>query len=93
MAKGIEIIIKEDVYARRMGNKVLILNPENNKRYILNDIGVQIWNYISQNKALGEGIEEIAKDYATNKEKVAIDVHRFLKQLEKENILKLRDTE
>jgi len=87
MPKGKSIKIRKNISWKKIANKTVILNRENENHYVLNSIGVTIWKHIVSGKSLSEVIDQLSEEYSVARDRIAVDLDSFLKNLEKENII------
>ena len=87
MCKVKSIKIDKNIIWRKIAKKTVILNNKNSNRYILNGIGMILWDYIADYKSLHEAIDAISKEYSVSKNRICHDVDLFIQNLEKEGII------
>jgi hypothetical protein len=93
MSKGKLIKINKNIVWRNIAERMVILNKKNDNRYVLNEIGLRVWEYITNKKLLLDAIDVIAQDYSVDRARIASDVDRFLQNLEREGIISVKVVE
>lgn len=92
MSKIKSIKIKENIIWRKIAERTVILNRKNDSRYILNEIGMIIWNCIADGKSVYDTIDAISKEYSIPRERISCDVDHFIQNLQKENIISVKES-
>tara|TARA_B100000674_G_C37784180_1_gene888614 strand:- start:399 stop:656 length:258 start_codon:yes stop_codon:yes gene_type:complete len=73
----------------KVNNKNILLNLDNGGFFELNDIGMEIWENISENITIEDLIKKLKEKY--NNEGVEKDCLEFLEKLQKRKLISYRD--
>lgn len=83
------IVPGEKIAWRVVDGEAVILNRDTGWYYSLDKIGTEIWELFTKNKTLEEVMETIAKKYKISLERAKKDISDLLKNLKKENLIKI----
>lgn len=70
-----------------IGGETIIINPDSQSSFELNEIGSFIWSRLDGNKTLGEVQEEICKEYDVSAENVTKDLAELVVQMQESNLI------
>lgn len=87
------IRLSPQVTWRKVDRRIVVLNTQSQRHYLLNELGGRIWKAITSGKSLQQAIRSIAREYAVSQERAERDVSAFLAGLEAEKIISLETSE
>lgn len=85
-----EIRLNPQITWRKIDQKIVVLNSENQEQYLLNKLGSRIWNDFTQGRSFTRTIRSMVKEYAICQERAEHDVNAFLKTMAAKKIISLK---
>ena len=79
---------KKEISWRIVDGEGVILNLATGAYYSMNPVGLNIWKHCDGKKRLKDIKSLIAKEYRIDETKAGQDVERFLKELQKNDLIK-----
>lgn len=79
--KNTAMIRKENIQTAAIGNEVGMLNIETGKYFVLDEIGVAIWDLLASKITLDELVDELMKVYQVDRQVCETETLEFLENL------------
>ena len=79
----------EKVFWREIEGEIVILNIDNGFYYTLDEVGSIIWEMVVKNISEEQIVKNLVEGYETDKATASKDVKTFLRELEKQEIIKI----
>lgn len=79
-----------DMLASAIDDELVLLSVSNSKYYGMDDIGTEIWNKLDKATKVEDIVEQILAEYDIQKTKLENDIIEYLKELSKNNIIKVK---
>lgn len=80
--------IIEDVIWKVIDDETVILNPEKDEYYTLNNTGTAVWGLIDKGKDLEKLVGELLKQYNASENELKADVKKIIKDLLDKKLIK-----
>ncbi len=72
---------------KKIDDELAVLHPETGAYYTLNAVGRHILGFCSEPKSTEEILAMIRQEYELSEEKIESEIHRYIKNLLKENLV------
>lgn len=82
---------KPHIISRKEENCYLLVNRKNGAVLVVNDLGIEIWNYMSRKIRVGEIVEKLMKKYDVEFEHSERETIKFIDELLKNGFLDLKN--
>ena len=89
-ALNVNYMIKENISWKVVDGEAVLLNRTTGWYYSLSAVGTEIWKMLSQKKSLSQVITGISRKYRKNSDVIRKDVLALLKDLRKEDLVKVK---
>lgn len=73
--------IPEEVLFQDVNNEVVLLDLSSEHYFGLDEIGARIWMLLKEQKAAGQIVEELLREYDVDRAELEGDIHELLAQL------------
>lgn len=87
------MIIKQspDVAFQVIDGKAVIVLPKMRMIHWLNDIGTDIWKFVSETKSYDDVVKFICDSYEVDQKTAGNDVNEFISQLKEKSLVEIKD--
>jgi hypothetical protein len=76
----------DDVLARRLPERLVLLHPASGRYYTLDEVGARIWELADGSRTSDEIAEELAREYDAPRDTIRADVAELLGELRGERL-------
>lgn len=89
MLKPGDIVVKgEDVVARFLEDRAILLHPDSRHPFRLNEVGTRIWELMDRHNRIEDLIEALSGVYEIDRDQAFPDIMAFLEELLKRNLIR-----
>lgn len=78
-----------ELKARRLGDVMMVYNPDTAETLELNDTGMEIFGYLSQQMPIAEMMSRLAEEYGVEEAEIAGDVAEFIERMILQGVIEL----
>jgi hypothetical protein len=75
------VIKRKDIISRTIDDQMLLLCPESNRLFRLNNVGARIWELLDHNKRVDDLIDSVGDLFQIDRDSAVSDVLSFLNAL------------
>lgn len=79
----------EDVMAKEMAAKTVLLNVARGTYYTLNKTGTILWSFMGGNKTVSQMADELAGRFQVSREEALADTLGLIQELKREGLIEL----
>lgn len=76
-----------DIVWKKMGDEVVLLNPETGKYFGLNRVGSSFWSLVDGQVTVDQIIDRMLGEYNVERERIAADILELIGSLEARGLL------
>ena len=73
---------------RNLDGEGLVMNPTDSTLHSLNDVGSAIWEFVAEERSVGEIVDMVVERFDCTRETAEADVLAFLRQLQERRLVK-----
>jgi len=84
---------RENVLAKVVADEAILINVKTGTYYSLNGIGGRVWQWIENEKSIGEMVSALTQDYDVTEENALKDIGGLLAELSNEGLIKISSGE
>lgn len=75
------LAIRPDVVFRRLDEEAVLLDLKSGKYFGLNEVGARIWQLVAESRTLGEILDTLHQEYATERHVLERDLLEVAREL------------
>lgn len=84
---------KPHIIIRKEKNCYLLVNRENGAVLAVNDLGIEMWKYLTKRTTIERVVRKLAEKYKVGFESSKMETLKFIEELLKNDFLKMRNCE
>lgn len=88
-SKPIQVEIDPNVIVQKLDDEAVLLNLTDEHYFGLDNIGLRFWELLEEHKDSNKVIETMKTEYSVSKERLHLDLGKFVVELETAGLLKI----